>query len=361
MPRFARTRCLVVAIWLVLTALSASRCPAQDLPPAPVPATQPSPPPSAPAPPVPVAPLIGPYVPVQPLPPAPPPPELYPYDRYDPPFETVPTRPPGVFAGIEADLVWPHIKNRLTAPVVIDDFIDSVHLPTASLDFTGSPKVILGYRFAPGYGEFTASYRSLVTEGTRNIADFDIAGDGFLKSRLNMNVIDLDYGSQEIPLASAAPGQLWDLKFDVGARIAGVYFDSTASGFILNQRTSNNFFGAGPHLALEGYRYLQDFDGVALFARVEGAVVIGRVHQRFQESAFLLDETLSGSTSQSSTQAVPVLGFEAGVTWTPLHNWRWIQFAGGYTFEQWWGVGTAGGARADLTSQGLFLRTELHF
>src|SRR6201981_97961 len=98
---------------------------------------------------------------------------------------------------------------------MIDDFTDTVHLPTASLDFTGSPKVGLGYRFAQGFGEFTVSYRSLVTARTRNIEDFDFFGDSFLKSRLNLNVIDLDYGSQEIPLSLDLAPSLWDLKFDI--------------------------------------------------------------------------------------------------------------------------------------------------
>ncbi len=304
-------------------------------------------------------------------------------------MEPVPNQPRGLFAGIEADLVWPHIKNRLTAPVTLEataslsdllrsagfpgglgvtrllsdfHFTDTLHLPTASLDFTGSPLFILGYRFAPGYGEFTASYRSLVTEGGRNIDDFDILGEGFLKSRLNVNVVDLDYGSQDIPLVTELPGQLWDLKFDVGARIAGVYFDSIASGFALRQETSNNFFGAGPHLKLEVHRYLQDFNGLALYGKVETAVVIGSIQQHFRES-FSVDgiTLLSGSTTHSGTQAVPTLGIEAGLSWTPKYTLRWLRFTGGYTFEQWWNVGTIGGSSADLTYQGLFLRTELHF
>jgi hypothetical protein len=305
------------------------------------------------------------------LPPPPPPPGLYanPYQGTNGPFlrgdlaqEPVPIRPPGLFAGIEADLVWPHIKNRVTGPVTIDGITDTLHLPTASLEFTGSPLFILGYRLAPGFGEFTARYRSLVTEGSRNIDNFDIVGEGFLKSRLNVNVVDLDYGSQEIPLVTDAPGQLWDLKFDVGARIAGVYFDSTASGFALRQQTSNNFFGAGPHAALEVYRYLPDFNGLALYGKVDSAVVIGRVHQHFRES-FTDDgvTVLSGSDSQSGTQAVPVLGIEAGLSWTPRYARRWLRFTGGYIFEQWWNIGTVGGSTADLTYQGLFLRTELHF
>jgi hypothetical protein len=305
------------------------------------------------------------------IPPPPPPPPGYfvnPYQdtngpllRGDPLLENPPNRPPGWFGGIEADLVWPHIKNRVTGSVMLDDITNTVHLPTASLDFTGSPKFILGYRFSQGFGEFTASYRSLVSEGARNIED-DFFGDIFLKSRLNVNVIDLDYGSQEIPILPDLRPSLWDLKFDIGARIAGVYFDSTAAGFILREHTSNNFFGAGPHLDLELQRHLEDYPGLALFAKVETAVVIGRIHQRFEQSLTLDGiPPLGGASSQSGNQAVPVLGLQLGASWTPVHNWRWLRFSGGYTFEQWWNVGRAASSGADLTSQGLFLRTELHF
>jgi hypothetical protein len=378
--------------WLVALAFMGESgiaiCLAQELPPAPTPVPNapgtpisPGAPitagpssPVAPPQPVPAGPLGGPYAPVQPgfIPPPPPPPPGYfvnPYPdangrllRGDPLLEIPPNRPPGWFGGIEADLVWPHIKNRVTGSVMIDDFIDTLHLPTASLDFTGSPKIILGYRLPPGFGEFTASYRSIVTEGTRNVEDLEPLGDSFLKSRLNVNAVDLDYGTQEIPLSFDSRPALWDFKFDVGARIAGVYFDSTSQGVIFHEHTSNNFFGAGPHVALQLQRHLADYPGISLFARIETAVVIGRIHQVFQESAsFDGTPIFGGSNSQSGDRAVPVLGFQAGASWTPVHNWRWLQFSGGYTFEQWWDVGKVGGSSADLTSQGIFLRTELHF
>ncbi len=382
-PCFAsRAWCGIIALLTIEICVGLQTAQAQDLPASPVPVPQqPSgsvgpvqSTPVAPAPPVPVGPPMGPYGPVQPgliPPPPPPPPGIYanPYQdtngpllRGDPLLETVPNRPQGLFAGLEADLVWPHIKNRVTGTLTIDGFTDTLHLPTASLDVTGSPLFILGYRFGQGFGEFTAKYRSLVTEGSRNIGNFDFLGDGFLKSRLNVNVIDLDYGSQEIPLVTEAPGQLWDLKFDVGARIAGVYFDSSASGFALNQQTSNNFFGAGPHVSLEFYRYLQDFNGLALYGKVDTAVAIGRIKQNFRES-FTFDgiRGVNGASTVRGSQAVPMVGIEAGLSWTPTHTWRWLRFTGGYVLEQWWDVGTISGSSADLTYQGLFLRTELHF
>src|SRR5438445_13708576 len=97
---------------------SVAICRAQDLPPAPTPVAG-----------APGSPPVGPYAPVQPgfIPPPPPPPPGYmmnPYPdasgrllRGDPSLEIPADRPPGWFGGLEADLVWPHIKNRLTASV----------------------------------------------------------------------------------------------------------------------------------------------------------------------------------------------------------------------------------------------------
>jgi hypothetical protein len=336
-----------------------------------VPVTPPSGPAPAP-PPMPVAPPPGSGGPVYP-PPYPPPPPPFGYDnpyedtngpllRGDPLLDRVPNNPPGLFAGIEADLVWVHIKNRLTADVSIGGFTDTIHLPTAELEFTGAPKFMLGWRFPQGFGEFQASYRSLVTEGGRNIAAFDPLGDGFLRSRLNVNVVDLDYSTQEIPLVTTEPGQFWDAKFFVGARIAGVFFDSRAEGFILEQRTANNFFGAGPQVGMEIYRYFKEAPGLALYGRIEPSVVIGRIHQRFEENVFIDGvPVLGGSTSVRGSQAVPILEVQAGLAWTPIHTARWLRFTGGYHFEPWWDVGTVANSRADMTIQGFFIRSEFHF
>jgi hypothetical protein len=365
--RYARSALLFLVVLFVLAAPGAESCRAQGLPSAPVPVTPPSGPTLAP--PAPVlapSPMPDPPITVQggpPYPPPPPPP-VYPYDpNVEPILDRVPTNPPGLFAGIEGDLLWVHIKNRLRGDVNLDGFTDTLHLPTAELEFTGAPRFMLGWRFPPGYGEFQASYRSLVTEGGHNIPDFDPLGDGFLKSRLNVNVVDLDYSTQEIPLATTLPGQAWDAKFFVGARLAGAYFDSRAAGFILEQRTANNFFGAGPQVGMEIYRYFSSAPGLALYGRIVQSVVIGRIHQSFEETIFDEDgfPLLGGSTRVSGSRAVPILEVQAGLAWTPIHTARWLRFTGGYHFEQWWDVGTVGNSSADMTMQGFFIRSEFHF
>src|SRR5258708_2338446 len=74
-------------------------------------------------------------------------------------------------------------------------------VPGASLDWTGSPRVVLGYRLDNGAGAFTVSFRSLVSQGSSTLPNFDPAGFGFIQSRLNANIVDLDYSVTPIEVA----------------------------------------------------------------------------------------------------------------------------------------------------------------
>jgi len=334
-------------------------CQAQELPPAPSPATQPAPkdtspettpPPHLYRPPTPV--LTG-------------PPRLMPYSSIPPPpvvpdpnFSIAPPafEPPGLFASVELGLVGPHVKNRLSASVPFDGFLpDTVQVPNAPLDWTVSPRFELGYRLPQDFGEFLASFRFLVTQGSAIIPGFNVVGDGLLHSRLNLNVLDLDYASREFAL-----GPNWDMKWKVGARLANVFFDSRVDGLFVDQRTSNFFLGAGPHAGLDLGRRLGD-SGLSLFTRSEGAVLIGRITQSFEETFFFNDGTpLGGATIQRQVQAVPLLSFQVGLGWTPPWS-QDLRLALGYQFERWWYLGRVGDSRAELTVQGIFFRGEFRY
>jgi hypothetical protein len=263
---------------------------------------------------------------------------------------------PGWFGAVELDLLGVHIKNRLVAPVAVGDVVDTVHLPTASLDWTTSPRFELGYRLGQGFGEFLLTYRSLVTEGKEGIDNFDPAGEGFLKSRLNMNIVDLDYASREF-----SPVSQFGLKWHVGARLASAYFDSTAVGLILGQRTSSSFFGGGPHAGFDLSWRPCALPALSVFTRLDGALLLGRVKQSFEETVTLEDgSVIGGAANQSQTQAVPVLQWQAGVGYTPPWSGNQLHFSLGYDFEQWWGI-RVGDSRADLTAQGIFLRAEFNY
>jgi hypothetical protein len=342
----------------------------QDLPAAPVPVSPSSPVQpgqvsgqgNLPAPPAPTV-TPGPIN----LPPPPPPPPGYipvegPYPRrevfLDQPFSP----PPGWFFNLQVDSVGTHIKNRLTAPVTVDPLgVDTVHLAGAELDWTGAPHFELGYRFPDNLGEVMVAYKLVDTEGNAILPGYDLDGsDGFLHSRFNMNVVDIDYATPELPIT-----QKWNVKFRAGARIAAIYFDNNAQGQFIDQRVTNDFVGGGPHGGFDVWRRLGG-SGLALFGRLDTGVVFGRVKQRY-EDFFIVDDgsgnavSLSGETDVHHTQAVPMLGLELGLSWTPLHFWHWTRFDFGYTFEQWWDVGHAGGSQADITSQGVFLKASLAF
>jgi hypothetical protein len=297
--------------------------------------------------------------------PLPPPPPFNPYQDYngpllrgDPLLDRPGAPPPGWFLGFDFDLLGPHVKNRLQAPVTITGFLpDTVHVPNAELDWTLSPRFELGYRFPEGCGEILLSYRFLVTDGSETLAGLDLdGGDVLLRSRLNLNVVDLDYGSREYSLLPH-----WDMKWRAGVRFATVFFDSGIFGQFLEQKTSNNFYGAGPHIGLDLWRSFA-VPGLALFARVDGAAVIGQLHQSFEEIFVNQDGSLiGGATLVHHTQASPVLTAQFGLGWTPLWRGPWSRYAIGYEFERWWYLGQAGDSRAELTTQGIFIRAEYKF
>jgi hypothetical protein len=340
---------------------------AQELPPTPIPVTPDAQPPGIarnlpPALPGPVQPGPGPML----LPPPPPvtPPLYAPYQdnngpllRGDPLLDPGKAAP-GLFSALELSVLAPHIKNRVSGTVTVDGFEpDRIHLPTSELDWTGSPRLELGYRFPEGLGELLVSYKLLVTEGTARLAEFDLDGnDGFLKSRLNLNSIDIDYASREFSLEPR-----WDMKWRVGVRVAAIFFDARAEGTFIEQRASNDFVGAGPHAGLDLTRRL-DWPGWSFFGRVEAAEVFGRIHQSFEEALFIPDQGNFGAASDiRHTQAAPVVSFQVGLSWVPC----WYRYPGrftfGYVFEQWWDIGRAGDSNANLTDQGIFFRGEWMF
>jgi hypothetical protein len=278
--------------------------------------------------------------------------------RGDPLLDPACAPHPGWFGAVELDLVNVHIKNGLVAPVAIAGGVDTVHLPTADLEWTASPRFELGYRLSEGFGEFVLGYRSLVTEGRAVIPAFDGFGDGFLNSRLNLNAVDLTYASREYSLQPDL-----GMKWRVGVRLGNVYFDSRAVGLFAEERTSNWFLGAGPVAGLDLEKRFCNVPGLRLFTRLEGATLLGRVQQSFEE---VVDTTgfgdlLGGATTNHGSQAVPILHFQAGVGYAPPGAGDQMHFSLGYDFEQWWMVGRLGDSRGDLTSQGILFRTELNY
>jgi hypothetical protein len=232
----------------------------------------------------------------------------------------------------------------------------TVQLPETGLDWTVSPRFDLGYRFQDGLGELQLSYRFLATEGRSTLVGYDLDGSNApLRSRLSTNVLDFDYATRVFDLKRL------NLQYRVGGRLATVFFDSLADGFFIQDHVKNDFVGGGAHTGLDAWYTLGD-SRLALFGRIDGGVVVGSIHQSFSEVYVQQDGTLTGgATDIHTTQAVPMLSFQAGLAWTPGWRHLWSRYSFGYTFDQWWDIGTAGPSQADLTIQGVFLRAEYAF
>jgi hypothetical protein len=281
-----------------------------------------------------------------------------PYFELDPRLDPPCFPQPGWFTEVELGIVGAHVKNRLTDRVQVDGRPpDMVHLPGAPLDWTVAPGVAIGYRLPSGFGDFLLHYHFLNTDGTGSVAGPDAVAA--LKSRLAINVADLDYASREFYTLQ------WpyvEMKWWFGLRFADAFFDSRAeeplaaaalgSG-ILETRVSNNFWGIGPHVGAELSRRFNE-SGLMLVSSVDGATLLGRIRQNFSEES---TASLIGSTRASNPQDVPIVKFFFGVAWQPTSSGH-IRMDAGYEYEYWWNVGriTRNGSRGELSNQGVLLR-----
>lgn len=272
----------------------------------------------------------------------------------------------GWFAGAEASLVGAHVKNELKNNVPFAGRVDQVALQSAPLDWTVSPRFEVGYRLPSGFGEISMSYLFLATQG----ADAAVLplGPASLASRLDINQFDFDYASRDL-----CWGDNWLMKWRFGGRLEFIYFDSQAyqsfagpgvAQFVLGQRTTNYYAGFGPHAGLELTRRLQG-TGLSLVGRTDLAILLGRVHQGFQEATSVPAPNSPFSTSElhvSGSQAVPMLTAEAGVGWQPP-AYPFIQFFCGYHFDYWWNAGrlSTSPSRGEVTDEGVTLRAEFVF
>jgi hypothetical protein len=260
---------------------------------------------------------------------------------------------PGWFAAVEVDPAWVHVGNQLVGLVSFGNITDRVELPTSNLAVTVTPRFEVGYRFHQGSGEVLASYRFVETAGSGDLGGLTpVGGTAPVRSRFDLNVLDLDYASREFPFAMG-PG--WDMKWLVGVRLASLYFDSQASAAGLSQRETNHFGGAGPQAGVELWRFL-GHTGLSLFGRLDFDFFMGRVRQSFTETV----GSSGAETDLSQIQGAPVLAIQFGLAWMPdaIDNFR---VAAGYTFERWWDIGLVDQSRAQATVQGIFVRGEWRY
>ena len=224
----------------------------------------------------------------------------------------------GWFGGFGAGLVKPHINSHVTSGTLLaPTFTTPLQLPTAPLAWTGMPQVDAGYRLAQGAGEFLASYRFLASEGSTNLPAFDLAGAGYLKSRLNVNRFNFSYVNHEF-LIDRMPNLFRDVWAGAGVSAANVFFDSQARGAqILNMQATNNFAGVGPYGAFGLDKQLGQ-SPCSLYGRLDAAGLIGKTRQHFEETAVTPRGLVSAAASSGSqSNGVGLPGSASGVCYTP--------------------------------------------
>lgn len=298
-----------------------------------------------------------PYVPTPPtfLPPGP----VYPGRPAPEPMLPAGPPPPGLYSTLEVTLLFPQLRGWLNGPVnVIGVGPDVVELNSATLDSTGSPRLELGYRLADDRGAVALSYRSVVSQGSENIDNWDALGSGFQRSRLNFNLVDLDYIS---PTYHVLP--FMELSWRAGLRGNATYFEHEVTGAFAYERASSNFIGGGGHAAIEIGHAFERSPGFGVNAKLDGGVVFGNIKQSFEEDLNFGDAGVyGGATNINTTQAVPMVQFTVGLTYAPPGCSNWARFGFGYEFEYWWNVGAGGaGSSGDLLTQGIYLRGEFNW
>jgi Legionella pneumophila major outer membrane protein precursor len=304
---------------------------------------------------------VQPYLDADPMPPC--------YFVTDPLLDP-PWLQPGWFAEVDATLGVPRVLNKLTNSVGLTPATSMpaipIALPSAPLDFTVMPRVEAGYRLPSGFGEFALNYRGLSSSGNDTIAGID--GLASLHSRLDVNIIGLDYASREFSL-----GFGWGMKWWVGVQLTYIYFDSLASqsaataaagSGILSEHETNSYVGGGPNVGLEVSRNVC-WECLSLLGRMNLYDNIGRIKQSFFADSLalgLVGTPFTGDGILSSSQAVPEAQGQLGIAWQPAEYSNLRVFAG-YEIDYWWNVGrfSLTTSRAQMYYQGVMLQAQVNF
>jgi hypothetical protein len=295
--------------------------------------------------------------------------------------------PPGLFFNFESSVLWPHFTNQLQGGHAPNFSVgmppsggmpitgDIVRFPGNELDPTVSPRFEFGYRFPDGFGELRVSYRFMESTGSDAVLVAppeanDNLGLAAQRGRLDINIVDLDFGTREFSL-----GPDWQMRTAVGMRYATAFLDSDVR-FLHPVTLTCTPFGTGPFTRLTqteivANRYIGThgvlevgrkiwLPGLALFGRVEGAGMYGRVHQTFKETfvqplGFSYERVTNGV-------GTPILAGQVGLSYD-IPQWRHARFLVGYQFEEWWQFGRGDNdlSFGALNDQGIFLRAEFNF
>jgi hypothetical protein len=273
------------------------------------------------------------------------------------PFPTLGPRN-DLFFDFELDIVKPVIINHISGPAMFPDgTMATVAVPQAKLQWTASPIFEVG-KFLPDCLGFVAvNYRFLAVTGTGTATTPDGAM-GDLRSRLDYNIFDFDYG---VLPASFASNWFWSGR--AGVRLQQTYFDSQLSDAVTTTQATNWFLGGGVHGRLDVEHRFEFLRGLSVFGRLDGAVMIGQVRQRFLESDTAADGTITTANGMlHHTETLPELAIQAGLGYTPP-IWQNLHLQVGYAYEEWFRIAHIDStpSSGSLRTNGAFVRLQFDY
>lgn len=270
--------------------------------------------------------------------------------------------PSGWYVALGVGLVKPHINSRITSERPLDPALPSAtHVPNAPLDWTGMPDIKIGYRFAGSQDEIRVRYQGVFSQGVQYFTNYDAWGPGAVRSRLDFNMIDVDYVSREFINWMMGPAPPRYLDFLFGLRTGNICFDSFGVGTqVIVQGMRNSFAGIGPHIGMDYSRALFG-PRIGAYLLLDAAGLLGALHQDFVDVRFLDDGSIAGGRLRSrDCIGVGTLQIEPGLRFLPLPDPR-FRVSIGYTWQRWWFLGNSLPSDADLTFQGIMFRGEFSF
>lgn len=269
----------------------------------------------------------------------------------NPILDDSPVAGPGWFANLDLMILRPHLVSNLTGSP--NQGVDTLNLTTLGpMGTFVSPSLELGYRLAEQLGEFHVGYRY---EGGQTSGPSADTPGAMQTDRLDMSVIDFDWATHN-PF-TLGPG--WDLRFNVGVRVATIYFDTrrsfAAGGPVADELATSFFVGVGPEAGAELTRELF-VPGLNVYGRVSGASLFGDIHGTFAQA------TMAGAANDSFRDqvSVPVLALQAGLSYAPP-RWNYSRVLVGYVWEEFWDIGRLNNSTGDLLNRGIICRIEWNF
>jgi hypothetical protein len=298
---------------------------------------------------------------------------VYDFSGPDPLLDRPYSAQPGCFVNVEANVLFPHLRNELSGFVQngVTGQADPVQFAGNKIDPTVSPRFEFGYRFPDNWGSLSFGYSFLASRGhdqlttdSNDVVQAPADQDG----RLDYNLIDLTYNSREYSLDPH-----WNMRWGAGYRMLFLYFDSrlrflnpgSDPGSILTQSESNGVqcFGAWAYLDLE--RRLGD-SGFCVFVRLEGTDMFARIGQSYAETVAGAAGPETFVNRYTGDVGVSILREVVGVSYT-VPQWNYSRFLLGYQYETFFQIGrltqTSGliDTRGQLDAHGVFLRAEINF